>query len=151
LQSRHLRHGVAMPSVSWFPPAAKPTQTPNDAPGDLGCLAVSNAATLAFPESAIPGGDRKINDGPYDSVECERAARLGQRGRVGAAARREASTARPLLVAQADHLQSRGELHRRLLPRPVHHASVLEGALVERPNRRDRRTEVTLDWLEGRW
>jgi hypothetical protein len=51
----------------------------------------------------------------------------------------------PPLVAQADHLQPRGELPCRLLLRPVHHAGVLEGALVEHPNRGDRRTEVALD------
>ena len=54
-------------------------------------------------------------------------------------------------MAQADHLQPSGELHRRLLLRPVHHAGISERALIEGPNRRDRRAEVGLYRLEGPW
>jgi hypothetical protein len=57
------------------------------------------------------------------------------------------ASAIPLLLAQADHLQPRGELHCRLLPRPVHHAGISERALVEKPPRspgRDRARSVTV-------
>ena len=46
------------------------------------------------------------------------------------------------------HLQPRGDLDRRLLPRPVHHPA---RALVESPNRRYRQAEVALDRLERPW
>jgi hypothetical protein len=56
-----------------------------------------------------------------------------------------ASTAPSRLVAQTERLQPRGELHRRRLLRPVHHAGVSERALVESTYRRDRRAEIALD------
>lgn len=54
------------------------------------------------------------------------------------------------LVARADHLQPFGERHHHLFPYPIHNARVLERALVECRDHRDRRAKVALDRLRQR-